>query len=304
MTNDAERKALADEPKPNALDTTLNELERVTAEWRKATLALEKEQADHLGTIDRRDDTEECVGNIYFKVIGHSPEWSNNFGYAEALEEIEDAVSSLKAVAALRSQPAMPRELSDDDLMKLFYKTGLAKRSVSMITTDWKDGIDIDRPSYYARRLVDAILSLPAAPANGGREALEPFAKLGGPNDGILPAFHDLADDVVICENSGAYVTAGDVREARRAIGWLHAPWSKPPNLDEDQALAALQCMSDTKDGNEILGALLWARNYIDVGSVVPSKDVIARLDRVLNKYDVSGKDVKAFREAYPVEPK
>lgn len=76
------------------------ELERVTAEWRAAGLALKKEEASHLETIDRRDEAEECVSDIYFKVIGRSPEWSNNFGYAEALQEIEDAVSVLKTVAA------------------------------------------------------------------------------------------------------------------------------------------------------------------------------------------------------------
>lgn len=59
------------------------------------------------------------------------------------------------------------------------------------------------------------------------REALEPFAALGGPNDGVMPAFHDLDDDVVVYHNSGRGITAGDVRNARRLIGWLHAPTRK-----------------------------------------------------------------------------
>lgn len=58
------------------------------------------------------------------------------------------------------------------------------------------------------------------------RAALEPFTKLGGPNDGVMPAYHDLEDDVVILENSGECITAGDVRAARNALGILHAPWS------------------------------------------------------------------------------
>lgn len=56
------------------------------------------------------------------------------------------------------------------------------------------------------------------------RAALEPFTKLGGPNDGVMPAFHDMEDDVVVYLNSGECITAGDVRAARNAFGILHAP--------------------------------------------------------------------------------
>lgn len=47
-------------------------------------------------------------------------------------------------------------------------------------------------------------------------EALRPFARLGGGND--MQAFHDLEDDVVIYENSGVCITAGDVRRARELV--------------------------------------------------------------------------------------
>ena len=57
------------------------------------------------------------------------------------------------------------------------------------------------------------------------KKAVEPFAALGGPNDGIMPAFYDLPDDVIVYSNSGKHITAGDVRAARAALGWLHAPW-------------------------------------------------------------------------------
>ncbi len=48
------------------------------------------------------------------------------------------------------------------------------------------------------------------------REALEPFTKLGCPRGEphVLPAYHDLEDDVVVYENSGQCITAGDVRRA------------------------------------------------------------------------------------------
>lgn len=76
------------------------------------------------------------------------------------------------------------------------------------------------------------------------RLALEPFAKLGGANDGVMPAFHDLADDVVIYSNSGAVITAGDVRTARQALGWLHAPWPKQPNFTDAEHEVALHTPS------------------------------------------------------------
>ena len=52
------------------------------------------------------------------------------------------------------------------------------------------------------------------------RDALIPFASLGGPNDG-MKAFHDLEDDIVIFENSGKSITAGDVRKARASLSPL-----------------------------------------------------------------------------------
>ena len=47
-------------------------------------------------------------------------------------------------------------------------------------------------------------------------EALEPFCGPGGGAD--MQAFHDIPNDVVVWENSGAGVTAGDVRQAREVL--------------------------------------------------------------------------------------
>jgi len=53
--------------------------------------------------IDQRDSAEEALSQAYFLVIGRSPEWSNLFGHAEALEEIDDAQHTFRA--ALTPQP-------------------------------------------------------------------------------------------------------------------------------------------------------------------------------------------------------
>src|SRR5258708_2129862 len=55
-------------------------------------------------------------------------------------------------------------------------------------------------------------------------EALRPFAMLGGPDDGCAAAFHDLEDDVVVFENSGQAITAGDVRLARKLVSAFYQP--------------------------------------------------------------------------------
>lgn len=41
--------------------------------------------------ITERDEAEEAAGDFYHAITGKSPEWSNVFGYKEALEEIEAA---------------------------------------------------------------------------------------------------------------------------------------------------------------------------------------------------------------------
>lgn len=49
--------------------------------------------------IDERDAAEEALSQAYFLIVGHSPEWSNLFGYKEALADIDDAQSILRETA-------------------------------------------------------------------------------------------------------------------------------------------------------------------------------------------------------------
>lgn len=49
-----------------------------------------------LQLIQDRDDAEEAMSQAYFIVTGKSPEWSNCFGYRDALEEITDACFLLR----------------------------------------------------------------------------------------------------------------------------------------------------------------------------------------------------------------
>lgn len=59
-------------------------------------IPYDQHEAEILKVIDERDAAEEALAQAYYLVMGHSAEWSNAFGHAEALEEIGDAVAALK----------------------------------------------------------------------------------------------------------------------------------------------------------------------------------------------------------------
>ena len=48
---------------------------------------------------NERDAAEDALSQAYFLITGRSPEWSNLFGYAEALQEIDEAQSLLRQAA-------------------------------------------------------------------------------------------------------------------------------------------------------------------------------------------------------------
>lgn len=58
--------------------------------------AISQEERATLQLIDERDAAEECLSQIYYLVTGNSPQWSNKFGHAEALQDVADAVAVLK----------------------------------------------------------------------------------------------------------------------------------------------------------------------------------------------------------------
>ena len=69
-------------------------------------------EQEMLQVIDQRDKAEESLSQAYYLITGRSPEWSNLFGHEEALEEIDDAQTTLrKTNAALKAQVgALQRE--------------------------------------------------------------------------------------------------------------------------------------------------------------------------------------------------
>lgn len=63
---------------------------------------VEKSERDMEQLIQERDEAEEAISQAYYLITGKSPEWSNAFGYAEALEEIDDAQRLLRQSLAPR----------------------------------------------------------------------------------------------------------------------------------------------------------------------------------------------------------
>ena len=52
--------------------------------------------------VKERDAAEEVISEIYFRIIGKSPEWSNLFGHRQAVEEIVEAFDIVRAHAKSR----------------------------------------------------------------------------------------------------------------------------------------------------------------------------------------------------------
>lgn len=75
----------------------------------------EREERAASQLLDERDAAEEALSQAYFLITGRSPEWSNLFGYREALDEVDNAqellrdeISSLRSTALTRDEAEAP----------------------------------------------------------------------------------------------------------------------------------------------------------------------------------------------------
>lgn len=68
------------------------EIERLKAD-------LAKEEGAHSITVDQRDAAENCIGDVYFEITGRAPEWSNQFGYDDAFDEISARAEAAELLA-------------------------------------------------------------------------------------------------------------------------------------------------------------------------------------------------------------
>lgn len=78
--------------------------------------------------VQKVDDAEQALSQMYYLVIGRSPRWSKTFGHQEALDEVKDAVALLKGRPSGRSYPFgegdCPGHVASDDDAKVCRHCG------------------------------------------------------------------------------------------------------------------------------------------------------------------------------------
>lgn len=55
------------------------------------------EQFDRV--VEKVDDAEQTLSQMYYLVMGRSPQWSKTFGHQAALSDVKDAMALLRAAA-------------------------------------------------------------------------------------------------------------------------------------------------------------------------------------------------------------
>lgn len=83
-------------------DTAFRVIATLAAEVRRVQAMADKDDRAHEQTCKERDAAEDTLSQAFFLITGRSPEWSNHFGHAEALAEIDDAQRTLREAARER----------------------------------------------------------------------------------------------------------------------------------------------------------------------------------------------------------
>ena len=74
--------------------TERDDLNQRIREWRDI---CEKHDAKLTKVLVESDAAEEVISEIYFRIMGRSPEWSNLFGHKQAVEEIVETFDMVRA---------------------------------------------------------------------------------------------------------------------------------------------------------------------------------------------------------------
>lgn len=83
-------------PGEEALETRVKELE---AELGRNFELMSRQDEDNTTLVYERDGAEAALSRAYEVVCGQCPEWSNLFGYAEAIEDIRNTIAQAQAAA-------------------------------------------------------------------------------------------------------------------------------------------------------------------------------------------------------------
>ena len=104
--------------------------ERESQNKRIAELEKSEEQL-----INERDHAESALDDMYFAATGNRPEWSNWFGFSDAVDAVVDRIADLEAK---QPSPVVP-----EGLVKAVRFYEQVKRENPPVETEaWKDAID------------------------------------------------------------------------------------------------------------------------------------------------------------------
>ncbi|MBQ0497214.1 ead/Ea22-like family protein [Escherichia coli] len=106
--------------------------EGVISDGSKRIAELEKSEEQ---LIDERDHAESALADMYFAATGDRPEWSNWFGFSDAVDVVVDRIADLEAK---QPSPVVP-----EGLVKAvrFYEQ-VKRENPPVETGAWKDAVD------------------------------------------------------------------------------------------------------------------------------------------------------------------
>lgn len=100
------------------------------AEKRIAELEKSEEQL-----IDERDHAESALADMYFAATGDRPEWSNWFGFSDAVDAVVDRIADLEAK---QPSPVVPEGL----IKAVRFYEQVKRENPPVETGAWKDAVD------------------------------------------------------------------------------------------------------------------------------------------------------------------
>lgn len=118
------------------LESKLNEqreyYEGVISDGSKRIAELEKSEEQ---LINERDHAESALADMYFAATGDRPEWSNWFGFSDAVDAVVDRIADLEAK---QPSPVVPEGL----IKAVRFYEQVKNENPPVGTGAWKDAVD------------------------------------------------------------------------------------------------------------------------------------------------------------------
>ncbi|MBI0768901.1 ead/Ea22-like family protein [Escherichia coli] len=106
--------------------------EGVISDGSKCIAELEKSEEQ---LINERDHAESALADMYFAATGDRPEWSNWFGFSDAVDAVVDSIADLEAK---QPSPVVPEGL----IKAVRFYEQVKRENPPVETGAWKDAVD------------------------------------------------------------------------------------------------------------------------------------------------------------------